>query len=179
MNILKAQFLADQYLTELFLVIDHLTHTGSGTYTVRSLFLVLQLKKKSIFYTIFILLNDTSNSANITKSLTSRPVVGNGGSGLSQISILVLRSDSEQVVLFRCEVRDGVLSHGQSLDQGSPVLEWGLLNLYLVGQGDVQVIVRGNKDSAPAQASLVRFLLPDLRSSNRYTWANYKKARRI
>lgn len=101
----------------------------------------------------------------------SRPVVGNGGSGLSQISILVLRSDSEQVVLFRCEVRDGVLSHGQSLDQGSPVLEWGLLNLYLVGQGDVQVIVRGNKDSAPAQASLVRFLLPDLRSSNRYTWA--------
>lgn len=69
MNILKTQFLADQYLTELFLVIDHLTHTGSGTYTVRSLFLVLQLKKKSIFYTIFILLNDTSNSANITKKI--------------------------------------------------------------------------------------------------------------
>lgn len=69
MNIFKAQFLADQYLTELFLVIDHLTHTGSGTYTVRSLLLVLQSKKKSIFYTIFILLNDTSNSANITKKI--------------------------------------------------------------------------------------------------------------
>lgn len=44
------QLFQTRTLTELFLVIDHLTHTGSGTYTVRSLFLVLISVQKIFKY---------------------------------------------------------------------------------------------------------------------------------
>ena len=108
--------------------------------------------------------------------LTSGPVVGNGGCGLGQISIGGLCTDSEQIVLSRGEVSDSVFSHGQSLDQGAPVLEWGFLDFYLVRQGGVQTIVRGDVHSAPAKASYVRLLFPDLRPSNGNSRANYKES---
>jgi hypothetical protein len=107
--------------------------------------------------------------------LTSRPVVSDGGSGLCHISVGGLGSNSEQVILTRGEISDGVLGHAQSRDQCAPVLQGGFLYFYLVGQGDVQIIIRGDVDSAPAKASLVGFLFPDFRPCDRDTRANYNQ----